>query len=178
MISILANVGNAAFALPMISAYPTDITLQQFLAWDPVNQALAYVPYVGNALGDFGVTRDLTVGRDMIVTRNGAFGGNFGVVGTLNIGGKATLPLITGPTVMDGGSLSLTNAGAALVVPSGGQLTVGANKVVGARDTGWAAGTGTPQKTTFTTGAVTLPQLAGVVMALQTALIAHGLIGA
>lgn len=56
-------------------------------------------------------------------------------------------------------------------------VTVGVNQVVGARATGWTVATGTPQRSTFTTGGVTLAQLAGVVMALEQDLIAHGLIG-
>lgn len=54
---------------------------------------------------------------------------------------------------------------------------VAGTKVVGARATGWTVMTGTPQRGTFTTAGVTLPQLAGVVMALEQDLIAHGLIG-
>lgn len=50
-------------------------------------------------------------------------------------------------------------------------------QVVGARNTGWTAMTGTPLKTTFDTATVTLAQLAGVVMALQAAALAHGSIG-
>lgn len=52
-------------------------------------------------------------------------------------------------------------------------------KVVGARDTGWAAMTGTPDEgTSYDTASVTLPQLAGRVAAIQAALTTHGLIGA
>lgn len=54
---------------------------------------------------------------------------------------------------------------------------VGANQVVGARRTGWTVATGTPSRATFATASVTLPTLAGVVMALEQDLIAHGLIG-
>ncbi len=51
-------------------------------------------------------------------------------------------------------------------------------KVVGARDTGWGAMTGTPDKATaFATSSVTLAQLAGRVMSLQAALTTHGLLG-
>lgn len=56
--------------------------------------------------------------------------------------------------------------------------TVAGTQVVAARATGWTVATGTPQRSTFTTGGVTLAQLAGVVMALEQDLIAHGLIGA
>ncbi|MGO4619956.1 hypothetical protein AB4Z34_33465 [Ensifer sp. 2YAB10] len=52
-------------------------------------------------------------------------------------------------------------------------------KVVGARDTGWTAMTGTTNKATaYDTSSITLSQLAGRVMALQAALTTHGLIGA
>lgn len=52
-------------------------------------------------------------------------------------------------------------------------------QVVAGRDTGWTAMTGTPDKATaFATSTVTLAQLAGRVMSLQTALTTHGLIGA
>jgi hypothetical protein len=55
----------------------------------------------------------------------------------------------------------------------------GGTKVVGARDTGWTAMTGTPDESTaYDTASVTLPQLAGRVAALQVALTTHGLIGA
>lgn len=54
----------------------------------------------------------------------------------------------------------------------------GPTKVVGERQTGWAAATGTATRTTFATGSVTLPQLAERVKALIDDLISHGLIGA
>jgi len=56
---------------------------------------------------------------------------------------------------------------------------VDGTQVVSARDTGWAAMTGSTNKaTSYDTSTVTLPQLAGRVMALQAALTAHGLLGA
>lgn len=62
---------------------------------------------------------------------------------------------------------------------SGNVLKVNNVQVVGARDTGWTAMTGTPDESTaYATSSVTLAQLAGRVMALQTALTTHGLIGA
>jgi len=52
-------------------------------------------------------------------------------------------------------------------------------QVVGGRDTGWAAFTGTTNKATaYATGSVTLVQLAERVAALQAALTTHGLTGA
>ena len=62
---------------------------------------------------------------------------------------------------------------------SGKVLQVNSTQVVGPRDTGWTAMTGTPDElTSYATATVTLAQLAGRVMALQTALTTHGLIGA
>lgn len=58
------------------------------------------------------------------------------------------------------------------------QINIGGIKVVGARDTGWAAATGTATKTTFATSTVTLSQLAERVKALIDAGIASGSIGA
>lgn len=52
------------------------------------------------------------------------------------------------------------------------------SKVVGTRQTGWAAATGTSTRTTFATGSVTTAQLAERVKALIDDLISHGLIGA
>ena len=61
---------------------------------------------------------------------------------------------------------------------SGKTLRVNNTQVVTARQTGWAAATGTPTRTTFATSTVTLPQLAERVKALIDDLITHGLIGA
>lgn len=164
-ITILANAGNAGFALPMVQAYPADVNSNQLMGWDPLNQALNYIPYTGNALGDFSVTRDLNVGR------------NATIVGTLGVTGVATLPLLTGNMSNAAGNLTMVS-GNLVLTDVAKQVTVGANKVLGARQTGWAAMTGTPQKTTSATGTVTLPQLAGIVMSLQADLITHGIIGA
>jgi hypothetical protein len=65
------------------------------------------------------------------------------------------------------------------VVASSGSIRVNGVQVIGARDTGWTAMTGTAnENTAYDTATVTLAQLAGRVMALQTALTTHGLIGA
>jgi len=62
---------------------------------------------------------------------------------------------------------------------STGAMKVGANQVVGVRDTGWAAMTGTGNKATvYDVSSVTLPQLAARMASLQAALTTHGLIGA
>jgi hypothetical protein len=62
---------------------------------------------------------------------------------------------------------------------SGGALQVGGVQVVAARNTGWAAMTGTPNKATvYDVSTVTLAQLAARVAQLQAVLTSHGLIGA
>jgi len=66
-----------------------------------------------------------------------------------------------------------------LAIRSDVEYRISATKVVGARDTGWTAMTGTTNKaTSYDTATVTTAQLAGRVMALQAALTTHGLIGA
>lgn len=60
---------------------------------------------------------------------------------------------------------------------SGKTLRVNSTQVVTARQTGWAAATGTATRTTFATGSVTTAQLAERVKALIDDLISHGLIG-
>lgn len=81
------------------------------------------------------------------------------------------------PVSIDAVSGSITPAGD-LNLAINKVVNVGSNQVVAARNTGWTADTGTPLKTAFDTATVTLPQLAGQVMALKSALITHGLIGA
>ncbi|MFQ5753079.1 MAG: hypothetical protein ACE5HI_13895, partial [bacterium] len=66
-----------------------------------------------------------------------------------------------------------------LMTDSGGQILIGALKVLAARKTGWAAPTGTSTRTTFATSTVTLVQLAERVKALLEDLgstSGHGLI--
>lgn len=162
-IQIIGNVGNQGFALPMVSAYPTDVNTQYLLAWNPTEQALDYVPYVGNALGDFTVTRDLAV------TRNSVFTGNVTVNGNLLAN---TLGTASGPTI------NVLNAISSVAGITASGYSVGVSPVVGSRKTGWAAATGTATRTTFDTAAVTLPQLAERVKALLDDLTTHGLIGA
>lgn len=55
---------------------------------------------------------------------------------------------------------------------------VGADQVVGARRTGWAAPTGTASRDSFDPSTVALPDLAATVKALIDDLTAHGLVGA
>jgi hypothetical protein len=75
------------------------------------------------------------------------------------------------------GSASGVDASGNIKLASGKTLSVNANQVVGARQTGWTAATGTATRSTFATGSVTLPQLAEHVKALIDDLIAHGMIG-
>lgn len=59
-----------------------------------------------------------------------------------------------------------------------GNISILGNQVVTSRRTGWTAASGTATRTTFATGAVTLPVLAEHVKALIDDLLVHGLIGA
>lgn len=77
-----------------------------------------------------------------------------------------------GALVVDGGILAKKKVFAT-------SFGVGANQVVGARDTGWTAwsGSATNKATAYDTATITLPQLAERVRALQEALTTHGLLG-
>lgn len=58
-----------------------------------------------------------------------------------------------------------------------GAYGIAGTQVIGSRNTGWTAPTGTATKGGFDTATVTLPQLAAQMKALQDALTLHGLIG-
>lgn len=168
MITILGNVNNAGFALPMTQAYPTDPNVQQLLGWSPAAQALDYVPFTGNGLGDFGVARDLSVVRNAVIG------------GTLSVTGAAAFPGGVGAIASTGNisglQVSAVNGGNnGILTPTALQFQ--GLPVIGTRKTGWTAATGTATRGTFVTSTVTLPQLAERVKALLDDLIAHGMIG-
>lgn len=167
MITILGNVGNQGFALPMVQAYPTNPNNQQILVWDPVNGALNYVPIaVDPVTGNMTLPGDLSVGDDLTVTDQLSVGGLMSVVGAIT--GQASMTL--GPTATPANQVAVT-PGANPAVSMGG------TQVLTRRQTGWVAMTGTPVKATRATGTVTLADLAGIVMAMQADLITHGIIG-
>lgn len=190
MISILANVGNAGFALPMVSAYPTDVNQQQVLAWDPVAQALDYVDIAIDALGNWVIPGTLEVQGAGGITTSLVTNG----VGTLSLAG-GTLALNASTSISAAVGIGISNAVAAnafLSVTAGGTQTklnptnlqlgpVGTPlQVVAARRIGWATATGAATRTTYDTATVTLPQLAERVKALIDDLhstAGHGLIG-
>jgi hypothetical protein len=97
-------------------------------------------------------------------------------------GSNHRLVLPTGGQIIVRNSTDTTSnilLGTDIDLAAGGKLKVSGTQVVGARDTGWTAMTGTPDKASaYATGTVTLPQLAGRVKYLQDVLTAHGLIGA
>jgi hypothetical protein len=67
----------------------------------------------------------------------------------------------------------------AMNFPTGGSIRINNLQVLTQRNTGWAPMTGSPNKATvYDTATVTLAQLAGRVMELQSVLTGHGLIGA
>ena len=95
----------------------------------------------------------------------------------LGIIGSSVIQLIRigySSITLDAGYLSLSDS---VNVPAFGQYRVDGTKVVGARETGWYAATGTASTSTFATSTVTLEQLAQRVKALIDSLMTHGLIG-
>jgi hypothetical protein len=104
----------------------------------------------------------------------GAEYGRFDIAVKVNGADQFTVRFAAGLLV---GNSAPTDTGEGTVNVNTAYYVVG-TKVVGARDTGWSAMTGTPnENTVYDTSTVTLAQLAGRVMALQTALTTHGLIG-
>lgn len=89
----------------------------------------------------------------------------------------ATLQLEYVPVSVDPITGAVSPAGDVFIPVTKG-LYVGGNKVVGARNTGWAAPTGLTSKATFDPATATLPELGQRVAALINALTTHGLIGA
>lgn len=86
----------------------------------------------------------------------------------LGAGGSSVISMLSSTTPKVGFDVGGTAA-----------VLIDGTKVIGARDTGWTAMTGTAnENTTYDTATVTLAQLAGRVMAIQAALTTHGLIGA
>jgi hypothetical protein len=107
----------------------------------------------------------------------------------LNGGPAAATPLKTIRADSVNGSLEVVNnAGSAVIfrvtdagainIPTGGLYAINNTQVVGARNTGWTAMTGTlNENTAYASGTITLVQLAERVNAIQAALTTHGLIG-
>lgn len=167
-IAIIGNVGNVGYALPMVSSVPLDTTKQYLLGWDPANQALNYFPMTLDVSGNLTLVGNLVLAGTLV----GSSAGANSLAGSLAVGTTLTVvqPLTVGPAATPANQVQLS-PGATPV------LNIGNGQVVTKRQTGWTVGTGTPQKSTFATGTVTLAQLAGVVLSLQTDLITHGLIG-
>ena len=91
---------------------------------------------------------------------------------------NTTLSLRTGLAGVMGDRLIISPNGSVNVNTSGARLAIAGTNVLNARQTGWAAATGTATRTTFATGTVTTAQLAERVKALIDDLTTHGLIGA
>ena len=97
---------------------------------------------------------------------------------SISLGDSAGNASVTVAGASANGNLILTPKGSGVISTGVNGWAVSGTKVVGARNTGWSAMTGTTDESTvYDTAAVTLPQLAGRVMALQIALTTHGLIG-
>lgn len=76
--------------------------------------------------------------------------------------------------------ISYTDSGSlkSFAVKQNGSIQIDGSQVLGDRNTGWTAMTGTQNKVaTYDVATVTLAQLAGRIAALQAALTAHGLLG-
>jgi hypothetical protein len=98
---------------------------------------------------------------------------------TYDSGDSRLKVIIGGSAIMTFHTTDAINVSRTINLSSGKVITVNGVQVVQTRSTGWTAMTGSADlATAYDTASVTLPQLAGRVMALQAALTGHGLIGA
>lgn len=140
------------------------------------NLAAAITDETGSGSLVFGTSPTFTtqITAPKIIGGSGTSGAQLVIQTTSGVGSSETIEFRGGD---NGATLFGYWTAAGFVVQTGGFYYAG-TKVVGARDTGWTAMTGTADKaSTYDTSTVTLAQLAGRVMAMQTALTTHGLLG-
>lgn len=129
----------------------------------------------GIGLATTGGTQLQIINTTAAVNYVGAKGGAAGAGVTVSAAGSDTdINLI-----LDAKGAGIISALDTINLASGKVLQINGTQVMGARDTGWTAMTGTTNKATaYDTSTVTLAQLAGRVMAIQAALTTLGPIGA
>jgi hypothetical protein len=67
--NIWGNVGNAAYAIPMVKLTPFDPTTAQLLGWNPTEQALDYVPFtVDPATGDVALSGNISLAAAKVMS--------------------------------------------------------------------------------------------------------------
>lgn len=121
----------------------------------------AYEAFQINQLGNLILNGGPTATNPTKLIRANSITGSFEIVNNAN-----TAVIFS---VNDAGSTNLR---------SGGIYSINNTQVVGPRDTGWTAFTGTTNKaTSYSTSTITLQQLAERVGAIQAALVTHGLLG-
>jgi hypothetical protein len=113
-------------------------------------------------------------------TAFGAFEGTIAqiniVTGVLNLGINVPSTSTTTGTIVCPGGVGIAGAGYFGDIVQATSFQVGGTKVIGARETGWTAGTGTPNKGAYNADTATLLQVAQRVLAISQALRNHGLI--
>jgi hypothetical protein len=130
--------------------------------------------------GAFSEVGNLT-GAGTTTTAQAGYFNMVSTAGTITTGYGIYIDNVVGTTkyALYNNSAELIHTNGSINVASGKVYQVNGVQVLSARDTGWTAMTGTPDKaTSYATSTVTLAQLAGRVMAMQTALTTHGILGA
>ena len=114
----------------------------------------------------------------------GVSNGNAAVTKILVNNTNVSIPIVVASTSTTTGALIIANGGVGIGgnIFSGGtiqgiQFQVAGTKILGARDTGWTAPTGTANKGAFASDTATLLNVAQRLFSLETALRTHGLIG-
>lgn len=137
----------------------------------------AVTMFQGVPNGSVNGQNEMSIGNGVTIQKSG-YGTQGRGWGTLTVAATtASTSTKTGAVVVAGG----IGAGGDINSANANVTTaykVAGTQVVGARNTGWTAMTGSPDKATaYDTSTVTLAQLAGRVAELQAILTAHGLIG-
>ncbi len=129
----------------------------------------------GIGIATVGGTQFQVINTTSAVNYVGARGGAAGAGVTISAAGSdADINLI-----LDAKGTGIISALDTINLASGKVLQINGTQVMGARDTGWTAMTGSTNKATaYDTSTVTLAQLAGRVMAIQAALTTLGPFGA
>mgnify|MGYP001308222995 CR=1 FL=1 len=94
----------------------------------------------------------------------------------LGSGGGNSLAISTRNGGVTADNLTVSDTGIVNAAGSAARYSISGTKVVGARETGWTAATGTANKGAFATGSATLTNCAERIKAHEDALRTHGLI--
>jgi hypothetical protein len=162
-------------AVPRLDGYVSPMV--KFAAWAGVSQPsyaiiknVKYL-YLGGEPGSVPIIQNFGTQGIHFSASDGTSSTNLYNIGTLYF---ANSTRITNYSTEGIAALNSTGAAGTL---AGSLLRINNTQVVGPRNTGWTAGSGTASKGAFTTSTATATQCAERILAIEQALSTHGLIG-